>query len=260
MIYLNCSRSQGLLRLNETRRDIQQRSNNHAEKKTKSQTKPPLDREAVRVLAIELGARGAVRKLGLNENTVLSWARRENWNLPKRTGGPKRIELQSKPGDVLIASHKQLEGATKTGLMLTAAKAATKAAENPPLDVSNTSQLRDLANSSSRIFGWNTKAGPQTQFNQVLITQEELARARAMCDSMTPEEKENASRRAITPEGQEELRKIHTELLERAQNMEQPKLPPTPPGSGTYEVKIRGDGRGVTITGDEGVIDLTRKQ
>jgi len=92
-------------------------------KTTKPQSKPPVDREAVRVLAIELGAREAARKLGLNENTVLSWARRENWNLPKRTGGPKTIELQSKPGDVLIASHKQLEGATKTGLMLTAAKA-----------------------------------------------------------------------------------------------------------------------------------------
>jgi hypothetical protein len=63
------------------------------------------------------------------------------------------ISLQSRPGDVLIASHKELEGTTKTGVMITAAKAATKAAQNPPLDVSNTSQFRDLANSSSRIFG-----------------------------------------------------------------------------------------------------------
>src|SRR5215475_5658726 len=164
-------------------------------KKTKSQTKPPVDREAVRVLAIELGAREAARKLGLNENTVLSWARRENWNLPKRTGGPKRIELQSKPGDVLIASHKQLEGATKTGLMLTAAKAATKAAENPPLDVSNTSQLRDLANSSSRIFGWNTKAAPQTQYNQVVISQEQLQQIRALRASMTEEERGELAKR-----------------------------------------------------------------
>jgi transposase-like protein len=39
---------------------------------TKSQTKPPVDREAVRVLAIELGAREAARRLRLNPNTVLS--------------------------------------------------------------------------------------------------------------------------------------------------------------------------------------------
>jgi hypothetical protein len=148
-------------------------------KTTKLQTEPPADREAVRVLAIELGAREAARKLGLNENTVLSWARRENWNLPKRTGGPNAIELQSKPGDVLIATHKELETKTKTALMQTAAKAATHAAEQPPLDVSKTSQFRDLTNSSSRIFGWDKKTGPETQYNQLVITQEQLEKSPA---------------------------------------------------------------------------------
>jgi transposase-like protein len=58
---------------------MKQRSDidNRMKKTTKPQTKPPVDREAVRILAIELGAREAARKLGLNENTVLSWARRE---------------------------------------------------------------------------------------------------------------------------------------------------------------------------------------
>jgi uncharacterized protein YjcR len=73
--------------------------------------KPTIDREAIRVLAIELGAREAARRTGVNENTILSWSRRYKWNLPKRTGGPKAIELQSKPGDVLIAEHQRLENA-----------------------------------------------------------------------------------------------------------------------------------------------------
>jgi hypothetical protein len=78
---------------------------------------------------------------------------------------------------------------------------------------------------------------------------------------MTEEEKEEVAKRQATPEGQSELIRISKELQERAQNMEQPKLPPTPPEPPlTYDVKIRGDGRGVTITGDEGVKDLTRKQ
>jgi hypothetical protein len=132
--------------------------------------------------------------------------------------------------------------------MLTAAKAATKAAQNPPLDVKNTSQLRDLATSSSRIFGWSTKAGPQTQFNQVVIGQEQLREIGMLRDKMTPEEKEEVSKRLATPEGQEEARRIGRELQERARNMEQPKLPATPPEPAvTYEVTIRGDGGGVKV-------------
>ncbi len=42
-----------------------------------------------------------------------------------------------------------------TALMQTTAKAATHAAQKPPLEVSNTSQLRDLAQSAVRIFGWD---------------------------------------------------------------------------------------------------------
>jgi len=57
---------------------------------------------------------------------------------------------------------------------------------------------------------------------------------------MTEEEKDEMAKKQATPEGQEELTRRGKELHERAQNMEQPKLPPTPPGSGTYEVKIRG--------------------
>ena len=226
-------------------------------KTTKPQAKPT-DWEAVRMLAIELGARETARRLGLKESTVLSRARRDEWNLPKRKGGATlksadAITLQSKPGDVLIASHKELEGATKTGLMLTAAKAATHAAQKPPLDVSNTSQFRDLANSSGRIFGWNTKAGPQTQFNQLAISPEQLDQIRALRASMTEEEKDEIAKRQATPEGEEELSRVGKELQERAQNMEQPKLPdPSPSGPVTSEVKIRGDGGGIQIRGDEG--------
>lgn len=96
--------------------------------------------------------------------------------------------------------------------MVTAAKAATKAAQNPPLDVSNTSQFRDLTTSSSRIFGWNTKAGPPTQFNQVVINQEQLEEIRALRASMTEEEQDQLAKRHATPEGQEELQRIGREL------------------------------------------------
>jgi putative ATPase subunit gpP of terminase len=158
-----------------------------------SQSKPPVDREAVRVLAIELGAREAARRLGLNPNTVLSWSKRYNWELPNRRGGATKasanaITLQSKPGDVLIATHKELETKTKTGLMQTAAKAAEYAAEKPPLDVSNTSQLRDLAQSAARIFGWG-EGGTTVHANQALIvTQEQLEQIRQLRGVPEPEQ------------------------------------------------------------------------
>jgi hypothetical protein len=141
---------------------------------------------------------------------------------------------------------------------LTAAKAATKAAQKPPLDVSNTSQFRDLANSSSRIFGWNTKVGPQTQFNQVVISQEQLKQIGMLRDSTSPEEQEELSKKvlAMTPEEWEKFRKKTSEFLARGQSVEPQALPlPTPPGPVTYEVKIKGDGTGVKITGDERPMD-----
>jgi putative ATPase subunit gpP of terminase len=163
-------------------------------KTTKSQTKPPVDREAVRVLAIELGAREAARRLGLNPNTVLSWSKRYNWELPNRKGGATQasanaITLQSKPGDVLIAEHKSLETTTKTALARATAAAAEHASTQPPLEVHNPAQLRDLATSAARIFGWDKPLnGPAVQFNQLCITQEQLEQIRQLRGVPEPEQ------------------------------------------------------------------------
>jgi hypothetical protein len=177
---------------------------------TKPQTKPPVDREAVRVLAIELGAREAARRLGLNPNTVLSWSKRYNWELPNRRGGATKasanaITLQSKPGDVLIATHKELEERTKSGLAhatVRAAEAAAKAAD--PLPISNTAHLRDLAASAACIFGWDKKEGPQTQINQLCISTEQLEQIRQLRDDpfAKPAISEGDAISAITTEEQ----------------------------------------------------------
>lgn len=64
----------------------------------------------------------------------------------------------------------------------------------------------------------------------------------------TPEDVNERIERLGTPEGQEALRRTASEWLGRAQNMEQPKLPPPlPDPPETYEVKIRGDGGGVKV-------------
>jgi hypothetical protein len=69
------------------------------------------------------------------------------------------------------------------------AKAATHAAQKPPLDVSNASQLRDLAQSAARIFGWDKSlASPAVHFNQLCITQEQLEQIRQLRVVPEPEQ------------------------------------------------------------------------
>ena len=154
---------------------------------TEPKTKPP-DREAVRVLAIELGAREAARRLGLNPNTVLSWAKRYNWELPNRKGGVTKasanaITMQSRPGDVLLTMHKELEGRTKTGLAQATAKASEHAAEQDGATNLNCSgKLRDLASAAARVFAWDSDK-PAVQFNQLVVTQEQLEQIRALRDT-----------------------------------------------------------------------------
>ena len=157
---------------------------------TKSQTKPPVDREAVRVLAIELGAREAARRLGLKEDTVCSWARRYNWQLPQRKSGQPGTDLASTlhtaPGDVLLDEHKRLEGQTKTGLSRAAAKAAEHASTLPPSDIFKARpRLRDLAASAARIFGWESDK-PSVTFNQLVVDAETLGKIRALRDADNP--------------------------------------------------------------------------
>jgi hypothetical protein len=152
-------------------------------KKTTPQTKPTIDRESVRVLAIELGAREAARRLKLNPNTVLSWARRYHWKLPDRRDigrpaiNPSALSLQS--GDVLLDEHKRLEGQTKTALMQTLHKAAQAVAKKAPLDISNMGQFRDACLSAARMFGWDGSAqpsGPTIYADKALIVCDEKRR------------------------------------------------------------------------------------
>jgi hypothetical protein len=147
--------------------------------------KQTIDRESVRVLAIELGAREAARRLKLNENTVLGWARKDNWQLPKRNGAfkatlAKSVKLKERPGDVLLASHKELGEQTKSSLARAAAKSAAEAAINEPLPVRSTGHLRDLANAAASIFGWDAGKSQTMTFNTMVVDPETLQRIREL--------------------------------------------------------------------------------
>jgi hypothetical protein len=151
--------------------------------KKKNQSKT-VNKEAFRMLAVEIGLNEACRKLDVPIPTGKSWARRGGWKLPKRPGGRPGRTLSASSlhpvAEALVETHKDLETKTKTGLMQTTAKAATHAAQKPPLDVSNTSQLRDLAQSAARIFGWDSDKGATVNFQQLVVTQEQLEQIRQL--------------------------------------------------------------------------------
>jgi hypothetical protein len=87
------------------------------------------------------------------------------------------------PGDVLLASHKELEQRTKSGLAQATARAAEAAAKSSkPIDVSSTAHLRDLAQSAARLFGWSEgkDKGPRDIYNTLVVTQEQLEQIRQL--------------------------------------------------------------------------------
>src|SRR6266508_4150704 len=122
------------------------KENNMQNETTKPQIQP-VDRESVRLLAIEMDVREAARRCGLSEDRVRKWSSRYKW-LEKRA--PKQqqaaVTVVTNSGDVLLQSHKELEERTKSGLAKATARAAEAAAKSSePLPVSNTAHLRDLA-------------------------------------------------------------------------------------------------------------------
>jgi hypothetical protein len=143
--------------------------------------KQPINKEAFKMLAIEIGLNEAARRLGIPIPTAKSWARRGKWNLPRRKGGgrPKAYPASSPHpiADALDASHKELETATTTALMQALTKAAQAVAGKEALDVSNTAQLRDICLAAARIFGW--KGEPEVNIavnNQVGVVVTEAKR------------------------------------------------------------------------------------
>jgi hypothetical protein len=151
-------------------------------KKNQSKT---VNKEAFRMLALEIGLNAACRKLDVPIPTGKSWARRGGWQLPKRPGGRPARTLSASSlnpiADALVATHKELEERTKSGLARATARAAEAAATaKEPVQVSNPAHLRDLAAAASRLFGWDALKGPQVTLNQLCVTTEQLQQIRAL--------------------------------------------------------------------------------
>jgi hypothetical protein len=151
-----------------------------------TKTNQPVNKEAFRMLAHEIGLNAACRKLGIPIPTGKSWARRGRWELSKRKGGRPGRTLLAASGasslhpiaDALKDSHKELAEKTRTSLAQAAARAAETAAA-AEIPVCSTAHLKDLASAAARVFGWDAK-NPHVEFNQLVITSEQLDEIRAL--------------------------------------------------------------------------------
>jgi hypothetical protein len=137
--------------------------------KCKSPTVPqPVNKEAFKMLAMEIGLNAACRKLGIPIPTGKSWARRGGWQLPKRPGGRPQRTLEASSlnpvADALDATHEELAEMTKTALAQAIAKAAQSAAKKQALPIDSISQLRDACLAAAKLFGWDGNAQPSVTY------------------------------------------------------------------------------------------------
>jgi hypothetical protein len=132
--------------------------------KDKTQTK--VNKEAFKMLAMEIGLNAASRKLGVPIPTGKSWAQRGGWKLPKRNGGrPCRTLSASSSSslhpvaDVLLATHEELGQRSRTAILQAGTAAAEQARDRAaPLPVNDVQQLQQLTSSLARVLDWGAKA------------------------------------------------------------------------------------------------------
>jgi hypothetical protein len=140
-----------------------------------------IDKESVRMLALEVGVRQAARQLGLSEDRVRNWSSRYNW---LQASSPHRTTplTPNTPGDILqatLAARKQESRAKLSEYQVRAASEA--AAHAQPLSI--TRQVNDLASIHAKVW-------PEDQTNSNAFTLNVLNMGSLDVDIETPSESE----------------------------------------------------------------------
>ena len=118
-----------------------------------------IDKESVRLLALEIGVRSAARKLGLKESTVQSWSQRGKWfaGIRKQAWNkPKPLAtIATNPSEVLVNTLREHEHATRTSLAL-AARNMAQQSENAPLEKAG--RVHEVAKTAAIVHSWGDQA------------------------------------------------------------------------------------------------------
>jgi len=130
----------------------------------------PIDREAVRVLALSVGLREAARQLGLNEDRVCKWSERGKWFKPTPQP-PKQSDVSSvsKPGEIMLNVLTEHKIETRMSLARSVRRLA-KRAEKAKL--SDSKHVLNVAQTAGHTFeDWQPKqsAGTNVMVNIALL-------------------------------------------------------------------------------------------
>lgn len=157
------------------------------------------EREAVKMLALEIGIRAAAREMGLDEHRVLKWSQRD----PQ---GPWTIQAQTQqlspsarmPSQVVSSSSSSPSAALRTSLAtlgaktrLNLAKAAHRGAKSLKRQpgeaiVRQAGNLAQLTTAAAKLHGWEEQQGTQGSVDVQVLSQEGAIRVRTT--SGTPQD------------------------------------------------------------------------
>jgi hypothetical protein len=124
-----------------------------------------VDREQVRMLAMQVGPREAARRMGLSEDTVLAWSRREGWldgirlppPLPKSMQ-PTAIAALKRPADALRDCLAEDGQATRVAGMRYARRVIERAAQvaedEPDKALESAQNVKGALQSAAIAGGW----------------------------------------------------------------------------------------------------------
>lgn len=92
---------------------------------------PTADREAVRLLAIEIGEKAAAEQLGISYDRVRQWSHRYHWKRKTLSTQQPVTVVTARPGDVLLSELAEHEAQTRISLARSARRMAKDCEELP---------------------------------------------------------------------------------------------------------------------------------